>query len=83
MGELEDSVRKTYVLSRGMYDAPTVEVKPTALNSVLKFDTTKYPRNRLGLAKWTIDKKNPLTCTGLCKPGLAGIIWKGSGKNNR
>ena len=30
MGELKDTVRKTYVLNRGVYDAPTVEVKPTA-----------------------------------------------------
>ena len=27
----------------------------------MKFDTTKFPRNRLGLAEWTIDKNNPLT----------------------
>jgi hypothetical protein len=27
----------------------------------MPFDTTKYPRNRIGLAKWTIDKNNPLT----------------------
>ena len=61
MGELEDSARKTYVLRRGMYDAPTVEVRATALNSILEFDTTKYTRDRLGLVKWTLDKKNPLT----------------------
>ncbi|HUM66266.1 MAG TPA: DUF1553 domain-containing protein, partial [Chitinophagaceae bacterium] len=28
---------------------------------VMGFDTTKYDRNRLGLAQWTVDKKNPLT----------------------
>ena len=27
----------------------------------MKFDTTKYPRNRLGLARWTVNKNNPLT----------------------
>lgn len=27
----------------------------------MKFDSTKYPRNRLGLAKWTTDQQNPLT----------------------
>jgi len=54
--------RPTYILSRGSYDAPTtVEVKPTALESILPFDTLKYERNRLGLAKWTVEKKNPLT----------------------
>ena len=54
--------RPTYILSRGSYDAPTtVEVKPTALESIMRFDTLKYERNRLGLAKWTVEKKNPLT----------------------
>lgn len=55
-------VRPTYILSRGSYDAPTtVEVKPTALESIMPYDTLKYERNRLGLAKWTVEKKNPLT----------------------
>ena len=55
-------VRPTYILSRGSYDAPTtVEEKPTALESIMPYDTLKYERNRLGLAKWTVEKKNPLT----------------------
>lgn len=54
--------RPTYILSRGRYDAPTTtEVKPTALESIMPFDTLKYERNRWGLAKWTVEKKNPLT----------------------
>ncbi len=60
MGE-RDTLRKTYVLSRGRYDAPTVEVRPSPMPAVLAFDTTKLPRNRLGLAQWTISKQNPLT----------------------
>ncbi|QEC67751.1 DUF1553 domain-containing protein [Panacibacter ginsenosidivorans] len=61
MGELKDSVRKTYVLNRGQYGSPTDEVKPHAPTAILPYDTTKYPRNRLGLAAWTVDKNNPLT----------------------
>lgn len=61
MGELEDSTRKTFVLNRGVYDQPGEEVKATAVKAVMPFDTTKYTRDRIGLAKWTIDKKNPLT----------------------
>ena len=54
--------RPTYILNRGSYDAPsTVQVQPTALESIMPFDTTKYSRNRLGLAGWTVNKKNPLT----------------------
>ncbi len=60
MGE-KDTVRKTYVLNRGVYDNPGEEVKPAAIKAVMKFDTTKFSRNRMGLAQWTVDKKNPLT----------------------
>jgi len=59
MGE-RDSLRKTYVLNRGNYDAPTVEVTPATPESILQFNEM-LPRNRLGLAKWLVDKRNPLT----------------------
>ena len=60
MGE-RDTVRKTFLLNRGVYDQPGEEVKPAAVKAVMKFDTTKFSRNRIGLAQWTIDKNNPLT----------------------
>ncbi len=60
MGEL-DTMRKTYVLRRGQYTSPTDEVRPAAPASIMNFDSTKFPRNRLGLAEWTVDKDNPLT----------------------
>lgn len=60
MGE-RDTARSTYVLSRGRYDAPTVEVRPSPMPAIMAFDTTKLPRNRLGLAQWTISRQNPLT----------------------
>ncbi len=60
MGE-RDTLRKTYILSRGRYDAPAAEVVPNALPAVMPFDTTRFPRNRLGLAAWTVSRKNPLT----------------------
>lgn len=60
MGEL-DTPRKTYILDRGVYDKPTVEVKPSAIPAIMPYDTVKLPRNRLGLAEWTTSKKNPLT----------------------
>ena len=60
MGEL-DTLRKTYVLNRGVYDQPGVEVQASAVKAVMKFDTAKFPRNRVGLAKWTVDRNNPLT----------------------
>ncbi|MFT3932305.1 MAG: PSD1 and planctomycete cytochrome C domain-containing protein [Chitinophagaceae bacterium] len=60
MGE-RDTLRKTFVLNRGVYNAPGEEVQPAAISAVMKFDTTKFPRNRLGLAEWTVDRNNPLT----------------------
>jgi len=60
LGE-RDTLRKTFLLNRGRYDAPGIEVQPNALPAVMKFDTTQFPRNRLGLAMWTVNKNNPLT----------------------
>jgi uncharacterized protein DUF1553/uncharacterized protein DUF1549/cytochrome c len=60
MGE-RDTLRKSYLLSRGRYDAPAEEVRPAALGAVMPFDTMQFPRNRLGLAGWTVSPKNPLT----------------------
>ncbi len=60
MGE-RDTLRKTYVLNRGVYDQPGEEVKAAAIPAVMKFDTSKYTRNRVGLAEWTVNKNNPLT----------------------
>lgn len=60
LGEL-DTLRKTYILKRGAYDAPSTEVQPTAVNAVMPYDTVQYKRNRLGLAAWTVNKNNPLT----------------------
>ena len=60
MGE-RDTLRPTYILNRGVYDAPGKLVAASGLKAVMEYDTTKYPRNRLGLAKWTFSEDNPLT----------------------
>jgi len=60
MGD-RDTLRKTYILNRGVYDQPTTEVMASAPKAVLFYDTVKLPRNRLGLAEWTVNKNNPLT----------------------
>lgn len=61
MGELEDTVRKTFILNRGQYGSPTEEVHPAAPASILPFDRNKFNNNRFGLAQWTVDPQNPLT----------------------
>lgn len=59
MGD-RDTVRKTYVLKRGAYDGHGEEVQAGTPKAILPF-SNKYPKNRLGLAQWLFDKRNPLT----------------------
>ncbi|MEO6497479.1 MAG: PSD1 and planctomycete cytochrome C domain-containing protein [Mucilaginibacter sp.] len=60
MGDNTDSVRKTYILKRGVYDNHGDQVQPGVPVAILPF-SNKYPKNRLGLAEWATDKRNPLT----------------------
>lgn len=59
LGDLPEP-RRTFVLDRGVYDAPTDEVQPSALNAVLEYEDS-LPKNRLGLTQWLFDDRNPLT----------------------
>jgi hypothetical protein len=53
--------RPTFVLNRGAYDAPGERVDMGTPESILAFDSTRFPKNRLGLAKWLTDPRHPLT----------------------
>jgi hypothetical protein len=53
--------RPTYILTRGVYDAHGEQVSIGLPPEILPFDSIKYGDNRLGLANWLFDKKNPLT----------------------
>jgi hypothetical protein len=59
MGDSE-VYRKTYILKRGNYDSHGDEVFPGTPKAILPFNNA-YPKNRLGLADWVFDDKNPLT----------------------
>lgn len=52
--------RKTYILNRGTYDNPTVEVSMGTPEAIMEFNDS-FENNRLGLAKWFFDEDNPLT----------------------
>jgi len=52
--------RPTFLLKRGAYDAPGERVASDTPGSLLPFPADQ-PRNRLGLARWTTDPRNPLT----------------------
>lgn len=65
-----DEKRTTYILDRGVYDAPTIPVEPGTPNSIMKFDED-LEKNRLGLAKWITDSENPLTSRV-----FVNLIWQ-------
>lgn len=75
MGE-QDTVRKTYILNRGAYDSHGPEVEAGTPKSILPFDR-QYPKNRLGLAKWLFDRKNPLTARVFVNQVWQEIFGKG------
>jgi hypothetical protein len=52
--------RATFLLERGAYDAPGKAVEPGMPATILPFDEN-FPPDRLGLALWMIDRRNPLT----------------------
>lgn len=53
--------RPFYVLARGSYDAPILSqpVEPSAPEALLPFDPA-WSRDRLGLARWLTDRRQPL-----------------------
>lgn len=55
-----DTVRKTYILTRGNYDQHAQEVTASTPAAIMPYPSD-YPQNRLGLAEWLFDKNNPLT----------------------
>ncbi|WP_092170217.1 PSD1 and planctomycete cytochrome C domain-containing protein [Cyclobacterium xiamenense] len=69
MGDL-DTLRKNYVLERGIFNAYGTEVFPATPESIVPFDPG-YPKNRLGLAMWLFSEKNPLTARV-----FVNQIWK-------
>ena len=56
----DPNARKSYLLKRGAYDAHGEEVTP-GIPSILPQIDPNFPANRLGLARWFVDRRNPLT----------------------
>jgi len=63
--------RKTHLLVRGQYDRPAAEVQP-GTPAVLPGLPQGSPTNRLGLARWLVNKQNPLTARV-----ITNRIWQG------
>ena len=56
----EGPVRQAHILKRGAYDAPGDPVS-AAVPKFLTGFKPEWPANRLGLARWLVDRGNPLT----------------------
>lgn len=54
-------IRTTHILDRGNYDAKADTVYADTPEAILKYDTTQWGDNRLGLARWMLEDSNPLT----------------------
>ncbi|MCK0191867.1 PSD1 and planctomycete cytochrome C domain-containing protein [Arenibacter sp. F20364] len=52
--------RQAYILERGQYDVYGEAVFPNTPESIFPYPDS-LPKNRLGLAKWLTDDRNPLT----------------------
>lgn len=55
-----DTLKKSFLLERGAYDAPTKEVYRSTPRAILTFNKD-LPANRQGLAQWLFLPENPLT----------------------
>lgn len=60
MEEMRVNPRQTFVLKRGVYDAPGERVGPGTPRALSPFPKGA-PNNRLGLAQWLVAPDNPLT----------------------
>ncbi len=60
MREMPGERRPTHILTRGNFLAKAETVQPDTPSKVFAF-AAELPRNRLGLAQWMTDRKNPLT----------------------
>jgi hypothetical protein len=56
----QPGIRQTFILGRGQYDQPGEAVGASTPAVLPPFPDT-FPKNRLGLARWLVDRDNPLT----------------------
>ena len=75
MEEMEET-RTTHVMMRGDYLNPGEEVASQTPGFLHPFDED-LPRNRLGLAKWLVDERNPLVARVTVNRWWAEIFGKG------
>ncbi|GAB3011427.1 hypothetical protein GCM10027284_33480 [Cyclobacterium sediminis] len=71
MRDLKDSIRPTFILDRGLYDAPTGEALSPKTPDIIKPFSKDLPKNRLGLVEWAFAEDHPLTSRV-----FVNLIWQ-------
>lgn len=71
MQDLQDSIRPTFILDRGLYDAPKGEPLSPNTPDIIKPFSQELPKNRLGLVKWAFSDDHPLTSRV-----FVNLIWQ-------
>jgi hypothetical protein len=71
MQDLKDSIRPTFILDRGLYDAPTGEALSPKTPDIIKPFSQDLPKNRLGLVEWAFAEDHPLTSRV-----FVNLIWQ-------
>tara|TARA_R110002096_G_scaffold65189_4_gene158915 strand:- start:3329 stop:5647 length:2319 start_codon:yes stop_codon:yes gene_type:complete len=71
MQDLQDSIRPTFILDRGLYDAPKGEPLSPNTPDIIKPYSQELPKNRLGLVKWAFSDDHPLTSRV-----FVNLIWQ-------
>jgi hypothetical protein len=75
MVEMPES-RETHIMTRGNYLSPAEKVVPGTPETLHPLDPA-LPANRLGLAKWLVDPKNPLVARVTVNRWWAGLFGTG------
>ncbi len=68
--------RQSFILRRGAYQSPTDPVDPGTPERILPF-SNDLPRNRLGLARWLTDARNPLTVRVVVNRAWTSLFGRG------
>ncbi|WP_044238325.1 DUF1553 domain-containing protein [Flexithrix dorotheae] len=74
--EENEEPKPTFLLARGVYDAPTEKVEGATPVTILPYPE-EFPKNRMGLSNWLFDEKNPLTARVMVNRLWANYFGRG------
>ena len=72
-----DEPRESHMFMRGNYMTPGDKIEPATPATLHAFEAD-LPRNRLGLAKWLVSRKNPLVARVTVNHWWSEIFGRGT-----